>query len=130
MAASPLITTRCHLKRSTDSNVAVVIIGGIKMKTLSIFSVILCLSIPVSAAVARGGGGGVAGMHSSVGHSATGGAAGTSPTAPGTNSLGTALSSGGRGNGPQKGPLLGSNAAIDRDEPRADGATTSTCRGC
>ena len=37
----------------------------------------------------------------------TGGAFGTSPTAPGTNWLGTALSSNAVGNGPQKTGLLG-----------------------
>jgi hypothetical protein len=60
----------------------------------------------------------------------TGGAFGTSPAAPGTNSLGTALSSNGVSNGPQKGPLLGTNPAIDREEAKVDRMITSICRGC
>jgi len=39
---------------------------------------------------------------------------GTSAAAPGTNSLGTALSSSGIGHGPMKGPLLGTDPAIYR----------------
>jgi hypothetical protein len=66
----------------------------------------------------------------STGLSVTGGAMGTSPSAPGTNALGTALSSGGVGNGPQKGPLLGTNAAIDREEAKVDQSIRSICRGC
>jgi hypothetical protein len=99
------------------------------MNRLSILCIALCVGIPASAAFARGGGG-MGGMHSSTGMSVTGGAAGTSPTAPGTNSLGTALSSGGRGNGPQKGPLLGSNAAVDHEEAKVDKSLRSICRGC
>jgi hypothetical protein len=49
------------------------------------------------------------GSHMSV----TGGAFGTSAATSGTNSLGTALSSPGVGHGPMKGPLLGTNPAID-----------------
>ena len=102
------------------------------MRRLSILCIVLCLGGLTSAAFARGGsGGGMGGMHhSSGGLSVTGGAAGSSPTAPGTNSLGTALSSGGRGNGPQKGPLLGSNPAVDREEARVDKSIKSICRGC
>ena len=72
------------------------------MKKLAVLCVALCVSLSTTAAFARGGGG----SHHS---SATGGAAGTSPAAPGTNSAGTALSSGGGANGPQKGPLVGTN---------------------
>lgn len=100
------------------------------MNRLSILCIALCIGIPASGAFARGGGGGMGGMHASTGMSVTGGAAGTSPAAPGTNSLGTALSSGGRGNGPQKGPLLGSNAAVDHEEARVDKSLRSICRGC
>jgi len=103
------------------------------MIRLSAFCVILCLAIPASAALARGGssGGGMSGMHHSTsGLSVTGGVAGTSPSAPGTNASGTALSSGGHGTGPQKGPLLGSNPAVDREETRVDKSIKSICRGC
>ena len=70
-------------------------------------------SLSSSAAFARGG---MGSHHSSV----TGGAFGSSAAAPGTNSLGTALSSSGIGESPMKGPLLGTNAAIDRDEAKVD----------
>ena len=93
------------------------------MKSLSSLCVALCLGLSVTAAVARGGGGG---SH----HSSTGGAFGTSPSAPGTNSLGTALSSSGTGNGVQKGPLLGTSPAVDREEARVDKMIGSICRGC
>jgi len=87
----------------------------------------LCVAVGVglstAAAFARGGG---LGSHPS----ATGGAFGTSAAAPGTNSLGTALSSSGVGNGPMKGPLLGTNPAIDREEAKVDRMTGSICRGC
>ena len=99
------------------------------MNRLPILCLALCIGIAGSSAFARGGGG-MGGMHSSPGASFTGGAAGTSPAAPGTNSLGTALSSGGRGNGPQKGPLLGSNAAVDHEEAKVDKSLRSICRGC
>jgi hypothetical protein len=62
--------------------------------------------------------------------SMTGGALGTSAAAPGTNSLGTALPSDGVGNGPMKGPLLGTNPAIDREEIKVDKMLNSICRGC
>ena len=95
-----------------------------KMKSLSILCVALCVGLSVSAVSARGGG--MGSHHSSV----TGGAFGTSASAPGTNSLGTALSSNGAGNGPQKGPLLGTSPALDHEEARVDKAIGSICRGC
>jgi hypothetical protein len=102
------------------------------MTRLSILCIALCIAAPASAVFARGGGGGgMGGMHhSSGGLSVTGGAAGTSPAAPGTNSLGTALSSDGGGNGPQKDPLFGSNATVDREEAKVDKSLQSICRGC
>ena len=90
------------------------------MKPLSILCILLSLS--TSAAFARGG------MTSS--HmSSTGGAFGTSAATPGTNSLGTALSSSGTGSR-IKGPLLGTDPAIDREEAKVDKMIGSICRGC
>jgi hypothetical protein len=93
------------------------------MKKLSVLCVALCVSLSTTAAVARGG---MGSHHMSI----TGGAFGTSAAAPGTNSLGTALSSSGVGNGPVKGPLLGTNPAIDREEAKVDKMIESICRGC
>jgi hypothetical protein len=87
--------------------------------------VALIASVSGPAALARGGGG----HHSSMGP-VTGGAMGSSPTSPGTNSLGTALSSSGLGNGPQKGPLLGTSSAVDKEETRVNKMIGSICRGC
>jgi hypothetical protein len=44
-------------------------------------------------------------------------------------SLGTALSSSGTGH-PMKGPLLGTNPAIDREEGKVNKMIGSICRGC
>jgi hypothetical protein len=93
------------------------------MEKLSILCVALCVSLSTTAAFARGGG---MGSHMSI----TGGAFGSSAAAPGTNSLGTALSSSGTGHGPMKGPLLGTNPAIDREEAKVDKMIGSICRGC
>jgi hypothetical protein len=93
------------------------------MKNLSVLCVALCLGLSNTAAFARGGG---MGSHMS----STGGAFGTSAATPGTNSAGTALSSSGTGEGPMKGPLLGTNPAIDREEAKVDKMIGSICRGC
>ena len=93
------------------------------MKKLSVLRIALCVGLSTTAAFARGG---MGSHHMSV----TGGAFGTSPAAPGTNSLGTALSSSGIGHGPMKGPLLGANPAIDREEAKVDKMIGSICRGC
>ncbi|SHM02999.1 hypothetical protein SAMN05444159_7491 [Bradyrhizobium lablabi] len=93
------------------------------MKKPSVLCVALCVSLSTTAAFARGGG---TGSHMSV----TGGAFGTSAAAPGTNSLGTALSSSGTGHGPMKGPLLGTNPAIDREDAKVEKMIDSICRGC
>jgi hypothetical protein len=93
------------------------------MKKLSVVCAAICVSLSVTAAFARGG----MGSH---GAPVTGGAFGTSAAAPGTNSLGTALSSSGTGEGPMKGPLLGTNPAIDREEAKVDKMIDSICRGC
>jgi hypothetical protein len=101
------------------------------MKNLSVLCVALCVSLSTTAAFARGGGmGGGMGMGSAHMSSVTGGAFGTSAAAPGTNSLGTALSSSGIGRGPVKGPLLGTSPAIDREEAKVDKMMGSICRGC
>jgi hypothetical protein len=94
------------------------------MKNLSVLCVALCVGFSATAAFARGGGMGSSHM------SVTGGAFGTSAVAPGTNSLGTALSSSGIGHGPIKGPLLGTSPAIDREEAKVDKMMGSICRGC
>ena len=76
------------------------------MKTLALGCVVLALLVP-AAAFSRGGGGGGMGSHHS-GGSVTGGAFGTNPAAPGTNSAGTALSTSGTAGGSAlKGPALG-----------------------
>jgi hypothetical protein len=99
------------------------------MKKLSVLCVALCVGFSATAAFARGGG---MGSHHSSAMSGvmTGGAFGTSAAAPGTNSAGTALSSSGTGEGPMKGPLLGTNPAIDREEAKVDQMIGSICRGC
>jgi hypothetical protein len=93
------------------------------MKWFAVLCAALCVSLSTTAAFARGGGG----SHHS---SSTGGAAGTSLAAPGTNSAGTALSSGGAGNGAQKGPLLGTNPVVDREDAKVEKMIKSICRGC
>ena len=92
------------------------------MKKLTVLCIALCLAISFNAAYARGG------MGSRM--STMGGALGTSAAAPGTNSLGTALPSDGVGNGPIKGPLLGTSPAIDKEEARVEKMMGSICRGC
>ena len=99
--------------------------GSLGMKELAVLCFALCVSLSTTAAFARGGGHG--GSHHS---SATGGAAGTSVGSPGTNSAGTALSSGGGVNGAQTGPRGGTNPVIDRDEAKLDKMIKSICRGC
>lgn len=91
------------------------------MKTVLVLAVALCAGCS-STAFARMGGMG--------GSSVTGGASGTSSNTPGTNSLGTALSSGGAGRA-QKGPPLGTgNPAVDREDARVAKTVHSICRGC
>jgi len=63
----------------------------------------------------------------------SGGAFGTSAAAPGTNSLGTALSSSRHGRGRRmKGPPLGTGSpAVDREDAQvARIVHSSICRGC
>lgn len=94
--------------------------GDSEMKRLSVFCVALCVLLP-GATFARGGG-----SHQSA---AGGGAFGTRVGTPGTNSLGTALSSSGVGRR-MKGPLLGTNPAIDREEAKVNKMIASVCWGC
>lgn len=92
------------------------------MTRLSILCAALCVGLSTVAVDARGGM-----SHSS----ATGGAFGSRAGAPGTNSLGTALSSSGTGNGPIKGPLLGTgNPAVDREDAKVARIVHSICHGC
>jgi hypothetical protein len=97
-------------------------IGSCVMKMLSVLFVVLSLGFSTAAAFGRGG---MGSSHMSM----TGGALGTSAATPGTNSLGTALSSSGTDR-PMKGPLLGTNPAIDREEAKVDKMIGSICRGC
>jgi hypothetical protein len=99
------------------------------MKKRSVLCIALCVGLSTTAAFARGGG---MGAHHSAASAkpVTGGAFGTSPSAPGTNSLGTALSSNAVGNGPQKGPLIGTSPAIDLEEAKVNKMIASICRGC
>lgn len=100
------------------------------MKTRYVLCLLVCCLVsclgPSGNALARGGGTG-SGTH---GMPSTGGGAGTSPAAPGTNSLGTALSTAGIGNGPQHGALLGTDPAVDREEAKVEKMIKSICRGC
>ncbi len=91
------------------------------MKPLSLFVFAACLALS-NVALARGGMGS---------HMSTGGALGALIAAPGTNSLGTALPSDGGGGHVMKGPLLGTDAAIDREDARLQKKLEgSICRGC
>jgi hypothetical protein len=94
------------------------------MKKLFVIYVALCAGLLTPAAFARGGG---MGSHEM---SMMGGAFGSSAAAPGTNSLGTALSSSDVGHGPVKGPLLGTSPAVDREEAKVEKMIGSICRGC
>ena len=98
------------------------------MRNLSVLVFAICIGFATPAAFARGGG---MGSHHSSGLGASaGGAFGERVSAPGTNSLGTALSASSFGSHPQKGPLLGTSPAIDHEEARVDKALSSVCRGC
>jgi hypothetical protein len=95
------------------------------MRPLSLLCFAICFILSATAAFARGGMG-FMGSHMSMG-----GALGTSAAAPGTNSLGTALPSSGTGGHAMKGPLLGTNAAIDKEDARVEKMLEgSICRGC
>jgi hypothetical protein len=91
------------------------------MKMLSVLCLAICITLP-AAVSARGMGS----------PTRSGGAFGSSATAPGTNSLGTALSSDAAANGhPMTGPALGTDPAIDKEELRLNKMLEgSICRGC
>jgi hypothetical protein len=93
------------------------------MKKLSVLCVAISIGLSTTAAFGRGG---MGSHHMSL----TGGAFGTTAATPGTNSLGTALSSSGIGDRPMKGPLLGTNPAIDSEDAKVDKIIGSICRGC
>jgi hypothetical protein len=96
------------------------------MRTLAIGCIVLS-ALFSTAALGRGSGGAGMGMHHS--GSMTGGAFGTRQAAPGTNSAGTALSSG--GNSPGAGPALGTgDPAVDREDRKAASMISSICKGC
>ena len=60
-----------------------------------------------------------------------GGTLGTRAAAPGTNSLGTALPSSDGGGHVMKGPLLGTDPTIDKEDARLEKMLEgSICRGC
>jgi hypothetical protein len=92
------------------------------MKRLFLPCLAVCLALSATAASARGGMGS---------HMSMGGAFGTSAAAPGTNSLGTALPSTGASGHRIKGPLLGTNPAIDKEDAKVEKMLEgSICRGC
>jgi hypothetical protein len=112
---------------------------GLDMKNLFVVGAVVCASLCTglagTAAFARGGshGGGMGMHHSSsamTGIPVTGGAFGERPGSPGTNSLGTALSTSGFSNSQRKGPLLGTSAAVDREDAKVEKMIGSICRGC
>jgi hypothetical protein len=88
------------------------------MKKLSVPCIVFCVGVSTTA-FARGG----MGSHHAY-------MAGDAFHTPGTNSLGTALSSSGIANSQTKGPLLGTNPAIDREDAKVDKLVRSICRGC
>ncbi len=94
------------------------------MKTLSILCAAVSIGLSITAAFGRGG------MASHSMSLDTGGAFGTSAAAPGTNSLGTALSSSGMGDHAMKGALLGTSPAIDQEEAKVEKMMNGICRGC
>ena len=92
------------------------------MKPLALLLFVVCLVLS-DAAFARGG----MGSHMSM---SGGGALGTSGATPGTNSSGTALSSG-IGGHVMKGPLLGTDPTIDKEDAQLQKMLEgSICRGC
>jgi hypothetical protein len=106
------------------------------MKRVLVLCIVVSAGLTGTAAFARGGMSSRGGMslHPSAstltGIPVTGGAFGERPNSPGTNALGTALSSSGFGRRAQKGPLLGTSPGVDREEARVERMMASVCRGC
>jgi hypothetical protein len=95
------------------------------MRPLSLLCFVICLILSATTAFARGG------MGSMGSHMSMGGSLGTSAARPGTNSLGTALPSSDGSGHEMKGPLLGTNPAIDKEDARVEKMLEgSICRGC
>jgi hypothetical protein len=97
------------------------------IETMAVGCVVLSTLFPV-AAFSRGGGGMGGGMHHT--SPTTGGASGTSPLAPGTNSAGTALSSSGTGSAAKDAALGTGDAIVDQEDRKAARMISSICRGC
>ena len=99
------------------------------MKKLTVLCIALCSTISFNAAYARGGG---MGSHMST----MGGGMGSHMSAMGgarrraRHQFAGHLPSDGVGNGPIKGPLLGTSPAIDKEEARVEKMMGSICRGC
>jgi hypothetical protein len=93
------------------------------MRSFAVVCILASVALSGSAS-ARGG----MGAHMSM---ESGGTLGTSAAAPGTNSLGTALPSSGSGGHATKGPLLGTDQTIDKEDARLEKMLEgSICRGC
>ena len=93
------------------------------MRSFAVVCILASVALSGTAS-ARGG----MGSHMSM---ESGGALGTSAATPGTNSLGTALSSSGSGGHAAKGPLLGTDQTIDKEDARLEKMLEgSICRGC
>jgi hypothetical protein len=97
------------------------------MKFLVIGCIILSTLVSTET-FSRGSGGSGMGMHHSTA-ATTVGAFGARPAAPGTNSAGTALSSGGSGAGGA--PALGTgDPAVEQEDRKAARMVSSICKGC
>jgi hypothetical protein len=108
------------------------------MRRLVLLCLAICVGLSATAAFARGGMGAhmssaIMGSHMSLGShmSMSGGEFGSSAATPGTNSSGTALPSSGSGARPMNGPLLGTDAAIEKENTQLEKMLEgSICRGC
>jgi hypothetical protein len=98
---------------------------SLDMKKISVLCIALCFGLSTPAAFARGGMGGAHGMGSPHMSMMGGGALGSTASAPGTNSSGTALSSDGTGH-----PMLDTMPSIDSENAKIDKEINSICRGC